>query len=144
MLGPAHVYETQIRESHLDSFGHVNHAQYLVLFEEARWELITANGYGLDRVLELGRGPVIVEIRVSFRRELRLRERIRIETECKEYKKKIGRIHQVIRGPSGELMAEAEVVFGLFDLVARRLVSPTPEWLRAIGAAPAALVGITV
>ena len=46
------VYETLIRESHLDTFGHVNNATYLQLYEEARWELITRNGYGLAKVRE--------------------------------------------------------------------------------------------
>ena len=44
MLGSVHEYEVVIREHHLDVFGHVNHAVYLELFEEARWELVTANG----------------------------------------------------------------------------------------------------
>ena len=30
-------YKVKIRESHLDTLGHVNNAVYLVLFEEARW-----------------------------------------------------------------------------------------------------------
>ncbi len=44
------VYDTQIKEHHLDSFGHVNNATYLSLYEEARWESITENGYGLKEV----------------------------------------------------------------------------------------------
>jgi len=45
-------YEVQIKEMHLDSFGHVNNAAYVMLYEEARWDFITRNGFGLDYVLE--------------------------------------------------------------------------------------------
>jgi acyl-CoA thioester hydrolase len=32
-----------------------------------------------------------------------------------------------------ELCCDATFVVGLFDLQARKLVLPTPEWLRAVG-----------
>ena len=38
-------FHTQIKENHLDGFGHVNNAIYLQFFEEARWEMITQGGY---------------------------------------------------------------------------------------------------
>ena len=49
MLGRVHDYQLVIREQHLDTFGHVNNAKYLEILEEARWDLITGNGYGLMR-----------------------------------------------------------------------------------------------
>ena len=39
-----------IREEHLDTFGHVNNARYLEIFEQARWDFITDNGFGLDYI----------------------------------------------------------------------------------------------
>jgi acyl-CoA thioester hydrolase len=42
-----HTYPLTIKETYLDTFGHVNNAMYLALLEEARWDLITTNGYGL-------------------------------------------------------------------------------------------------
>src|SRR5579864_8644527 len=53
-----------IGESQLDSFGHLNNARYLELFEQARWDVITERGSALvfqpirDRfivALQLGR-----------------------------------------------------------------------------------------
>ena len=44
-------YPLTILEKHLDSFGHVNNATYLHLYEEARWDFITKRGFGLARVL---------------------------------------------------------------------------------------------
>ena len=124
-------YPLTIKEMHLDTFGHVNNATYLALFEEARWDLITKNGYGLKRIQELGIGPTILEIKLIFLKELRLRENIIIETQAISYEKKIGKLRQrMIRGD--DVCCEAEFVIGLFDMKQRKLIAPTQEWLRAI------------
>ncbi len=133
MPGKVVEYRTQIREAHLDTFGHVNNAQYLMLFEEARWELITQGGYGLAEVRRLKKGPVILEVNVKFKRELKLREKIRLTTELKELNSKIGRLEQILYNEAGEVSAVAEFVMGFFDTEARKLIAPTPEWLKAIG-----------
>ena len=64
-------YTLQIKEHHLDSFGHVNNAVYLALYEEARWELITHNGYGMDEVKKFRQGPVVLDVKVRFRKEMK-------------------------------------------------------------------------
>ena len=126
------TYPLTIKEMHLDTFGHVNNAVYLELLEEARWDLITKNGYGLKKIQEVGIGPTILEIKLIFAKELRLREEIIIETQMLSYENKIGRLLQrMMRGD--EVCCSAEFVMGLFDMKARKLILPTPEWLHAIG-----------
>lgn len=111
----------------------MNNATYFVLFEEARWELITKNGYGLKKIKETGLGPTILEIKLRFLKELRLNEKIIIETQLLFYKNKIGKLLQkMIR--NDEVCCEAEFTIGLFSLSVRKLVLPTKEWLFAIGA----------
>lgn len=125
-------YPIVIKEIYLDSFGHVNNAVYLTLFEEARWDLITQNGYGLKKIQETQIGPTILEIKLTFLKELRVRENIIIETQLVSYERKVGKISQkMIR--DNEVCCEAEIVIGLFDLKERKLILPTPEWLSAIG-----------
>lgn len=51
-------YELTIKEHHLDTFGHVNNAVYLELFEEARWEFISENGYGLKKIQNEKKGQL--------------------------------------------------------------------------------------
>lgn len=126
-------YEVIIRESHLDTFGHMNNAAYLVLFEEARWEYITKNGYGLKKVQELQQGPVVLELTMKFRKEIGLREKITITMRLLETKGKISRFRQEMLKEDGSVATELELVFGLFDLRTRRLVDPTPEWKKAMG-----------
>lgn len=65
-----HEKSMLISEAHLDSFGHLNNARYLELFEQARWDLITERGFGIDTIRQTGTGPVILEVSVRFLREL--------------------------------------------------------------------------
>lgn len=125
-------YPLTIKETDLDSFGHVNNATYLTLFEEARWELITKNNYGLKKIQETGLGPTILEIKLVFLKELRPRDEIIIETQLLSYERKIGKISQkMVR--NDEICCDAEFIFGLFSLDERKLVLPTSGWLQAIG-----------
>lgn len=133
MIGPVHEYDLLIREHHLDTFGHVNNARYLDILEEARWDLITRNGFGLDRVLRERIGPTILEVNLKFQRELRNRQQVKVRTWIESYPGKVARMVQQILDDQGQLCCEAQLATGLFDLKARKLVAPTPEWLRAIG-----------
>lgn len=133
MNAPKETYKILIRESHLDSFGHVNNATYLELFEEARWEIITKNGYGLKEIHATGQAPVILEVNVQFRRELKVREEVTIETEVVSYQGKIGELKQVILNAAGEKCTIAMFKVGIFDLKTRKLIEGPQAWKRALG-----------
>lgn len=126
-------YPLLVRESHVDSLGHMNNATYLAVFEEARWEVITRNGYGFGEVHQRGQSPVILEVNLKFLKEVRLREQIRITTELVDYPGKVGHLKQQMIKPDGGVAAEAVFTFGLFDLKQRKLIEPTPEWRKAVG-----------
>lgn len=132
MVEAFHEYPLLIQESHLDTFGHVNNATYLQIFEAARWDLITARGYGMDKIQELRLGPVILEAHVKFKRELKNREKVTIRTELLEYPGKIGRLRQRVVKADGLLACEAIFTIALWDIDARKLVRPTPEWSYAV------------
>ena len=133
MAGRKFTYETVVTETQLDAFGHMNHARYLEVFEDARWDLITRAGYDLPRIQSSGLGPTILEVSVRYRKELRARQKIKVETQCVSYKGKIGRLSQRMLDEKGLECCTAEIVIALFDIHARKLVPPTPEWKRAIG-----------
>jgi acyl-CoA thioester hydrolase len=126
-------YKLLIREFHLDTYGHVNNATYLAMFEEARWEVVTERGYGFKKVHDTGQGPVILEVNLKFMKELRLREEITITTELVDYPGKVGHLKQQMILPDGSVASEAMFTFGLFDLKARKMIEPTPEWKFAVG-----------
>jgi len=132
MASPIFYYPLTILETYLDVYGHVNNAMYLTLYEQARWDLITKNGYGLTKIQETGQGPVMLEIKLTFLKELRLRDQIVIESQMLSYEKKIGQLtQQMVR--AGEVCSSAAFTFGLFDLKERKLILPTDAWLKAIG-----------
>ena len=126
-----------ISEAHLDSFGHLNNARYLELFEQARWDLITERGYGMDVIRKRQQGPIILGVEMKFLRELAPREAVVIKSELLSYERKIGRMRQTIEKADGTAACEAVFVFGLFDMAQRKLVDPTPEWAHAVGVPPA-------
>ena len=129
-------YEVLIRESHLDTYGHVNNAVYLTLFEEARWQIITDRGYGFKRVHETKKGPIILEVNLKFMKELVLREKIRITLEVMFYKGKIFQMRQTMVKPNGEIACQMDCIAGFFDLAERKLILPNEEWLAAIAYTP--------
>jgi acyl-CoA thioester hydrolase len=122
-----------ISETHLDSFGHLNHARYLELFEQARWDLITERGFGIDAIRRTKTGPVILEVTVKYVRELNPRESVVIRSEMLSYERRVGSFRQQMLKADGALACEAIFTFGLFDLEARKLIDPTPAWEFALG-----------
>jgi thioesterase-3 len=128
-----HTFEFVVQETHLDSFGHMNNAVYLEIFENARWDFIHNRGFGYKHIQQVQIGPTILEIQVKFKRELRLRQKVKVESFVAAYDGKIGELVQEMRDEKGELLTEMRMKMGLFDMKARRLIAPTPEWLKAVG-----------
>lgn len=126
-------YKKQILEHHLDSFGHVNNAVYLQLYEEARWDFITKNGYGLSEIHELKQGPVILEVNVKYKKEINNREWITIRSFDFFVKGKLMGLKHEIINENGEVASAASFTIGFMDLKERRLISPPEKWLKAIG-----------
>lgn len=125
-------YPLVIKEFHLDTFGHVNNATYLQIYEEARWQFITENGYGLDKIKSTGLGPIVLEVKLRFIKELKLREEVIIHSTTEKYDSKIGTIKQWITDSKGNICSDMEMLFGLFDTKNRKLVSPTEDWKNAV------------
>ena len=127
-------YELLIREAHLDSFGHVNNAAYVMLYEEARWDFITKNGFGLDYIQKHQVGPVILDLSVRFKRELKNREKVIIRSQAIEIvSPKIIILEQQMINEQGKIASEAKFTVGFFDLKERRLIDAKEEWLKACG-----------
>lgn len=122
-----------ISEAHLDSFGHLNHARYFELYEQARWDIITERGFGMDVIRRTQTGPIILDVSVKFLRELAPRETVVIRSELTSYVRKIGQFRQQMIKADGDVACDATFTFGLFDMERRRLIEPTPEWAYAVG-----------
>jgi acyl-CoA thioester hydrolase len=127
-------YDVQIKEIHLDSFGHVNNAVYVQLYEEARWDFITKNGFGLEVIQRDQVGPVLLDLQVRFKREIKNREFIKIQSQTREIiSSKIILLEQKMINSDGKIASEALFTVGFFDMQERKLITPPQEWLAAVG-----------
>jgi acyl-CoA thioester hydrolase len=133
-MSAQHEYRLLVVEAHLDTFGHVNNATYLQIFEQARWDLITRRGYGLDTIRATRLGPVILEANVRFRKEVHNRQEIVVRTQLLEYEGKIGKLRQRVYKLTEpeELACDATFTIALWDIDARKIVLPTPAWAHAV------------
>jgi acyl-CoA thioester hydrolase len=129
------TYPITIIERHLDTFGHVNNATYLELYEEARWDFITKRGYSLERVQQEKLGPVLLDLHLTFKRELRNRQLIHIQSRYVERRGNLFmKLEQSMLSEEGKVLSTLEVNVGMMDLTQRKLVPPSDDWLKAIGA----------
>jgi acyl-CoA thioester hydrolase len=135
-MGPIHEKTIVISEAHLDSFGHLNNARYLELFEQARWDLITERGFGFEVIQRTRTGPTVLEVTLKFLGELAPRETVVIRSELISYERKIGKMRQWMVKADGAIACDGMFTFGLFDVEHRKLIEPSPEWARAVGLTP--------
>ncbi len=135
MTTPVYEYELTILEHHLDTFGHVNNAVYLSLYEEARWDFITKNGLGINQIMESKIGPVLLDLNLTFKSELNNREKIKIISEARpEMRNKfVMVIDQKMVKENGKIASTITLSVGLMDLNLRKLITPNKEWLQALG-----------
>lgn len=127
-------YKLDILEKHLDTFGHVNNATYLELYEEARWDIIAQRGFSLEEIQRNKQGPVVLDLSLKFQAELRNRETITIVSKVLGMKNKYAmEMEQQMIKSDGKVASTMNISFGLFDLRERKLITPTPEWNSAIG-----------
>jgi len=127
-----YCFQVTIKKSQCDLLGHVNNAAYLKIYEKARWDMLAANGYGVDTVEKLGKGPVILEAKVKYIKEIFAGEKILVKTQIPAPIKKITRIKQAIyRG--AELCSTVEIKWAYFDLKKRKIMIPTKAWLKGLG-----------
>lgn len=135
MSNPIYEYNKTILEQHLDTFGHVNNAVYLSLYEEARWDFITKNGLGLKEILASRVGPVLLDLELTFKSELNNRDEIKIISQARpEMRNKyVMVLDQKMVKSNGKIASTLTLSVGLMDLNARKLMAPTPEWLDALG-----------
>jgi acyl-CoA thioester hydrolase len=126
-------YRLEVGQRHLDHLGHVNNAAYFQMFEEARWAMIEPKGWGREDVVRRQISPILLQAGARFKRELRLGDKVLIQTCCHAYKGKMGQVSQVMLRPDGKEACLGEFNMALMDLKTRKLISPPLDWFKAVG-----------
>lgn len=127
----SHVRTIRIRGYHCDFYGHLNHARYLELLEEARWSYLEGRMDLADWARQ-NRGIVVASLTINYRRPAPVDTVMDIHSSMKEVGAKTGVIHQeMMNQATGKVLADADVTFAVIDTTTGRAV-PLEGDLRAV------------
>ena len=132
MTSKTYEFELLINDSHLDSLGHVNNAKYLEMLEQARWDVLVQNGLSFEKILAEKTVPVVLEVNIKFKKELRKGDRVNLLTNFLPRNGKIITVEQQIVTESGQISALATFTMAIFDLNSRKIIEPTSSWLKLL------------
>jgi acyl-CoA thioester hydrolase len=122
-----------VRWADCDVNGHMRNTAYSEYGTDVRIGYLTERGFGFDRMVEMGFGPVILREETDFFRELRLGETVQVDYTLLGLSPDFGRFrfaHDFAKA-NGKRAARVVLAGGWMDLRARRLV-PAPEALAAV------------
>jgi acyl-CoA thioester hydrolase len=127
-----------VRWSDLDANGHLRNTAYSDLATDARLVFFAEHGFALERLRDLGIGPVILAERLTYRREVRLGEELTVDFAVAALSSDASRgtVESRIRKRSGEAAAVVAVEAGWLSLDRRKLVAPPEEVARLLFSAP--------
>lgn len=129
----------EVRIYDLDPQRHVNGAVYMQYADHARFANVQAAGIDLEELMAQGVGPVNLESRIRYHRELRGGDEVDVSCVWIWGEGKTYRVEHALRRADGALAAEVEHVSGLLDLKTRRLVADPAEQWRHLARRPALL-----
>lgn len=111
----------------MDFNQHMRNAAFLGCSEDTRMRFLAANGWPMGEFLRLSLGPVVLEDRLTYRKELRLLEAFTVDLRVSGITADARRMrvrNQFFRGSDQALCAVVESVVLWFDLGARKPVAP--------------------
>ncbi|OFZ74075.1 MAG: hypothetical protein A2451_07435, partial [Bdellovibrionales bacterium RIFOXYC2_FULL_39_8] len=109
---------------------------YLEIYEEARWDILTKSDRGVDYIQKNKIGPVVLDLQITYKKELRNREQIQVKSHFVGHKNKlVMSFHQEIYNRENQLVSNIDLSIGVMDLEKRKLVTPSADWIAAIGGA---------
>ncbi|MDQ3235041.1 MAG: acyl-CoA thioesterase [Pseudobdellovibrionaceae bacterium] len=121
-------FTTVVQSSMVDGQGHLNHAYYLTVFEEARWDICLTQGMTLEKMHERGIGLVVIEANIQYRREVRAGDTLHIKTRFLDVHRKIWRVEQTMENAAGTACSMLQLKGSMFDLKERKILLADREW----------------
>lgn len=76
----AFITPIEVRGYELDSFGHVNHANYFNYLEHARWRMLQDKGIHLSKLEEMKRWPVIISVQAHYLKPTFMGDKLEVHT----------------------------------------------------------------
>jgi acyl-CoA thioester hydrolase len=115
-----------LRWADADANGHARHTVYPELGAEARMAWLQEAGFGWERFVRAGLGPVLLREEIDYRREVGLGARVTMDLEALGLSPEGGRwkLRHTLRLEGGEVAARVVALGGWIHLEERRLVVP--------------------
>ena len=117
----------------IDFNQHMRNAAYLGAGEDCRMQFLTSRGFGIQEFARRGLGPVVLEDRIRYRRELRPLEPFVVELllagathDCRRIRVR----NRIVRKSDRELSATVDSLVMWLDTGTRKTIVP-PEELRS-------------
>jgi acyl-CoA thioester hydrolase len=114
----------------MDFNQHMRNAAYLGASEDCRMSFLAKNGFTMDEFRKRALGPVVLEDKLVYKKELRLLENFSVDLALLAITRDGRRMkvrNTFRREPDGAEVAVVESVVLWFDLRERRLVVPPTE-----------------
>lgn len=118
-----HLFDIVVRSTDVDFIGHVNNAKYLEYFEWARFDWICQLGLTIEELQRRQIMPVVVNININYRKELRMLEHVQVRSTALRAGEKSFVAKQELYNQKDELVCDAEFTMVMIDAKERRAVA---------------------
>ena len=128
----------QVRQSDLDSNGHVHYAAYIDAAAGVRYGFFSEHGFPPERFSGLGQGPIYTALHAKFLREVRLGETVTI-TYCLTALSPGGgrwKVHHDVFKSNRKKAVSLDIEGALLDMTTRRPAVPSAELLQVFHQIP--------
>jgi acyl-CoA thioester hydrolase len=123
----------------MDFNQHMRNAAFLGCAEETRMRYMSAHGFPVTELARLQIGPVVLEDRIVYKRELRLLEAFTVDlalAAMSDDGRKMKMRSRFVTDADGALCATVESVGLWFDIAARKPTLPPPALLQSMLSLP--------
>lgn len=102
-------YKRKIYGYQCDIYGHLNNANYLMVYEEARSELLLELGYSVRKLKQIGLHIYLTRVELEFKNAVALEDIITIKTTIKKVNRLRSTWKQQIFNSEGMLCNQATI-----------------------------------
>ena len=124
--------QTPVIKEWIDYNGHLNDANYLVIFTKASDALQNHLGLTLEHIQNTGETLFTVETHLTYVQEIGLGETVTITTQMLETDNKRMRIFHRMFNNQNELLATVEMLFLCYNLLAKKVTNFSDMMVQSI------------
>ncbi len=118
------THRSMVQQWECDHMGHMNVRHYMARFDDAAWNFLSEIGLDKTYFEERNGGVAAVDHHITYMRELRAGEGVKIHSHLDLLKgKKFRLIHEMVLAKNDEAVAKCEILGVHMDKTTRRAVA---------------------